>query len=258
MARATAARSAASSPSVELTKTRRRRSGVRMAALPAFSAFTRPPGGSSSTSARASPGRTSIPPRSIRAPVGVRDDTPAAPSKHVNPAPPPKQQVLIAPPARAPHAGRLLGGKGLSDGEGADPPRREDRGEEAAGPRGDPGPRQDDARRRDPITAPLVSAVPIVVDPQALRRRIEALSIIEAAVRVPEAGINEGQYRAHRIRPPGRWQDSGFRKGGLPRSLFEAAGPSKPIRLRWGDGRLDGRDVDMHTDAMPAMYLAWF
>ena len=53
----------ASSPSVELTKTRRRWSGVRMAASLSFSVFTLRPGGSSSKSARASPGRTSIPPR---------------------------------------------------------------------------------------------------------------------------------------------------------------------------------------------------
>jgi hypothetical protein len=93
-----------------------------------------------------------------------------------------------------------------------------------------------------PVTAPLVFAVPIVVNPQALRRRVEALeqealSIIEAAVRVPEAGINEDQYRAHRIRLQAAGRILGFRKGGLPRSLVEAAGPSKPIRLRWGDAR---------------------
>jgi hypothetical protein len=57
-----------------------------------------------------------------------------------------------------------------------------------------------------PVTAPLVSAVPMVVDPQALRRRVEALE---------------------------------------QEALSEAAGPSKPIRLRWGDGRLV--NMPLHT-----------
>jgi len=95
MARATAARSAANSPSVELTKTRRRWSGGRMAPSLSFSAFTLPPGGSSSKSARDAwvscvARQNEYSTAAIRAPVGVRDDTPAAPSEHVNPLLPPK------------------------------------------------------------------------------------------------------------------------------------------------------------------------